>query len=142
MRPAVLACEPCGLRLEGRFEAGSTSGASGNEFAQLGPDELHLLRIFVHCEGSIRDMEAALGISYPTVKSRVAALKLRLEMARTPPTAAVSTVAPEVQSGVAGTGVVGGVGVGVGIEAILAELVAGRISAADASLRIRRAKGL
>lgn len=29
-------------------------------------------------EGRIRDMESALGVSYPTVKSRLAALKARL----------------------------------------------------------------
>ncbi len=54
-----------------------TSYAS-NEFADLDDDSLHLLRIFVACEGRIRDMESSLGVSYPTVKSRLADLRKTL----------------------------------------------------------------
>lgn len=70
MSPRVLECTPCGLRVEGNFQ--------GNEFAQLDDDYLQLLRVFVLCEGRIRDMEKALGISYPTVKARLVALRTRL----------------------------------------------------------------
>ena len=66
----VLACPSCGLRIESDFRQ--------NEFAGLEDEWLHFLRIFIHCEGRIRDMEAALGISYPTVKARIAELKTRL----------------------------------------------------------------
>jgi hypothetical protein len=55
-----------------------TTRYAHNEFADLESEQLHLLRIFVLCEGRIRDMEAALGVSYPTVKSRLAALRTRL----------------------------------------------------------------
>lgn len=72
---AALECEPCEIRIEGRFHQASTVA---NEFSSLSGDDLHLLRIFVHCEGSIRDMESALGISYPTIKSRLAKLRERL----------------------------------------------------------------
>lgn len=57
----------CGLRLQASYPR--------NEFARLDDDALHLLRIFVACEGRIRDMERALGVSYPTVKSRLAGLR-------------------------------------------------------------------
>lgn len=70
---ATLVCTPCGLRIEGQFQ--------DNEFATLGTEHLHFLRIFVHCEGRIRDMEAALGVSYPTIKAKVAALKVALSTA-------------------------------------------------------------
>jgi len=70
MVPRVVACPACNLRMEGQFVE--------NEFAGLEPEWLHLLRIFVHCEGRITDMESALGISYPTVKARIAELKQRL----------------------------------------------------------------
>lgn len=70
MSPCVLECSACDLRLEGQFRQ--------NEFALLEDEYLHLLRIFVTCEGRIREMEAALGVSYPTVKARVAELKARL----------------------------------------------------------------
>lgn len=84
MTPAALACTSCGLRVEGTFLS--------NEFALLDADDLQLLRIFVYCEGSIRGMEAALGVSYPTVKARIATLRKRLGLdadpvhaAQTPP---------------------------------------------------------
>ena len=70
MSPCVLECRTCQLRLEGDFRQ--------NEFSTLEDEYLHLLRIFVTCEGRIREMEAALGVSYPTVKARVAELKARL----------------------------------------------------------------
>ena len=68
--PRLLKCEDCGLEVTTRY--------ASNEFADLEPDQLHLLRIFVLCEGHIRDMEAALGVSYPTVKARLQALRARL----------------------------------------------------------------
>jgi len=50
-----------------------------NEFAALSQEDLHFLRIFIHTEGHIREMESALGVSYPTVKARLADLKVRLK---------------------------------------------------------------
>ena len=70
MVPRVLECTACALRVEGSFRT--------NEFALLEDDYLQLLRVFLVCEGRIRDMEKALGISYPTVKTRLAALRSRL----------------------------------------------------------------
>lgn len=70
MSTCVLECNACELRLEGDFRQ--------NEFAALEDEYLHLLRIFVTCDGRIREMEAALGVSYPTVKARLAELKTRL----------------------------------------------------------------
>ena len=87
MTPAALACTSCGLRVEGTFR--------GNEFALLDADDLQLLRIFVYCEGSIRGMEAALGVSYPTVKARIAALRKRLGLDADPLHAAAATTAPD-----------------------------------------------
>ena len=88
--PKLLKCADCGLEVTTRY--------AGNEFADLGADDLHLLRIFVLCEGRIRDMEASLGVSYPTVKSRLAALRERLglasENAKSAPTRS-SSEAPE-----------------------------------------------
>jgi len=72
MQTKVLGCDPCGVKIEGRFQA--------NEFARLQGEDLHLLRIFIFCEGKIRDMEKALGVSYPTIKARIAALKETLEL--------------------------------------------------------------
>lgn len=68
--PRELACADCGLLVRTRFRK--------NEFFDLDDDSLHLLRVFIACEGRIRDMERALGVSYPTVKSRLAALREKL----------------------------------------------------------------
>src|ERR1700753_2857285 len=65
--PAALKCEECDVTITGAFVT--------NEFAVLGEEDLHFLRIFVHCEGRIREMESALGVSYPTIKNRLAKLK-------------------------------------------------------------------
>jgi hypothetical protein len=54
---------------------------AGNEFGGLDGRLLHFLRIFVHCEGRIKDMEKALGVSYPTVKGMMAELKAALGLA-------------------------------------------------------------
>ena len=67
MVPVALRCESCELKVEGVFAL--------NEFASLSAEDLHFLRIFVHCEGRIRDMESALGVSYPTIKGMLARLK-------------------------------------------------------------------
>jgi hypothetical protein len=70
--PRVLVCDSCGLKIEGEFVM--------NEFDSLTPDELHFLRVFIQCEGRIRDMEAALGVSYPTVKGHMASIKEKLHL--------------------------------------------------------------
>ncbi len=75
--PRVLVCDSCGLKVEGEFVS--------NEFGSLTPDELHFLRVFIFCEGRIKDMEAALGVSYPTVKGHLASIKQKLNLAEKPP---------------------------------------------------------
>jgi hypothetical protein len=77
--PRVLVCDSCGLKVEGDFVM--------NEFGSLTPDELHFLRVFIYCEGRIRDMEAALGVSYPTVKGHMASIKEKLNLASMRPAA-------------------------------------------------------
>lgn len=78
LRIRQLECTACGLRLEGPFQ--------GDPLSRLGDEELRFVRLFLHCEGSIRDMEKALGISYPTVKARLAALNAKLASETAPPT--------------------------------------------------------
>ncbi len=70
LRPRLLGCDGCGIQVEGPFHL--------NEFATLTADDLHFLRIFVRAEGRIREMEAALGLSYPTIRARISALKNKL----------------------------------------------------------------
>lgn len=77
--PRVLVCEPCDLKVEGSFRA--------SEFGSLDAELMHFLRIFVHCEGRIKDMEKALGVSYPTVKATMTRLKSALGMTEVAPPA-------------------------------------------------------
>jgi hypothetical protein len=51
---------------------------SENEFSDLTEQDLHFLRVFIHSDGKLKDVEKALGISYPSVKSRLQKLKQRL----------------------------------------------------------------
>lgn len=58
-----LHCSSCGTTLEGDFSVG--------RFGRLSRDQLALLESFLRSRGNLRDMERELGISYPTVRSRV-----------------------------------------------------------------------
>ena len=61
-----LHCRSCGTTLEGEFSVG--------RFGRLTKEQLVLLESFLRSRGNLRDMERELGISYPTVRSRVDAL--------------------------------------------------------------------
>lgn len=58
-----LHCGSCGTTLEGDFSVG--------RFGRLSREQLALLESFLRSRGNLRDMERELGISYPTVRSRV-----------------------------------------------------------------------
>ncbi len=58
-----LECKSCGTAVEGRF--------AGGPFASLNPDQLEFVEVFVRCEGKFTRMEGELGISYPTLRSRL-----------------------------------------------------------------------
>ncbi len=66
-----LTCSSCDLRLHGHFERGC-------KFCGLEPEQRKLLDVFLSCRGVVRDMEKALGLSYPTVRARVDALLVAL----------------------------------------------------------------
>lgn len=61
-----LRCSSCGTTLEGEFSVG--------RFARLSRDQMALLESFLRSRGNLRDIERELGISYPTVRTRVEAL--------------------------------------------------------------------
>ncbi len=61
-----LRCRNCATTLEGDFSVG--------RFGRLDRDQLALLESFLRSRGNLREMERELGISYPTVRSRVEAL--------------------------------------------------------------------
>lgn len=58
-----LRCARCDLQLEGRFSQGP--------LAALSPQQLAFVAAFVRCEGKLSHLEAELGLSYPTLRSRL-----------------------------------------------------------------------
>ena len=61
-----LHCRTCGTTLEGEFGVG--------RFGKLTREQLALLESFLRSRGNLKEMERALGISYPTVRARVESL--------------------------------------------------------------------
>jgi hypothetical protein len=59
-----LQCQRCDSALEGRFKLG--------RFARLTPEQLAFVELFIRCEGKLSRVGDELGISYPTVRSRLA----------------------------------------------------------------------
>ena len=58
-----LHCRSCDSVLEGQFGLG--------RFNQLSAEQLHFVETFVRCEGKINKVQEELGMSYPTVRSRL-----------------------------------------------------------------------
>jgi hypothetical protein len=68
-----LHCRTCGTTLEGEFGVG--------RFGKLSREQMTLLESFLRSRGNLKEMERALGISYPTVRARVEALVQALGLA-------------------------------------------------------------
>jgi hypothetical protein len=58
-----LECATCGTGIDGNFRL--------DRFARLNNDQLGFLEAFIKNRGIIKDVEAQLGISYPTVRARL-----------------------------------------------------------------------
>jgi hypothetical protein len=56
-------CPQCDSAVEGHFEIG--------RFLRLSPEQLQFVEAFVRCEGKLNRMENEVGMSYPTLRSRL-----------------------------------------------------------------------
>lgn len=56
-------CDACGLMMEGNF--------CRDEWDGLSREQRGFALVFLRCRGNIREVEKALGISYPTVRARL-----------------------------------------------------------------------
>jgi hypothetical protein len=63
-------CRECDTVVEGSFESCL--------FCRLSPEGLHFAVTFVKNRGNLKEMERELGLSYPTLRSRLNALLLEL----------------------------------------------------------------
>jgi hypothetical protein len=104
-----LRCTECHTAVEGRFSA--------DWMQALTPEQLGFVRVFVTCRGKIKDVEEALGVSYPTVVSRLDEIAEAIAGAPQP------AVSPDHASH---------------RKEILDALAAGTISAEEAAKRLRR----
>lgn len=73
LRVTELTCSECETRLHGDFPPGP--------LGTLASEHQAFIETFVRCRGVIREVERALGISYPTVRSRLDATVEALEIA-------------------------------------------------------------
>ena len=58
-----MVCPNCGTALEGRF--------SLDRLFQLTAEQRRFVEIFIRCEGKLNRVQEELGLSYPTVRSRL-----------------------------------------------------------------------
>lgn len=63
MNVTKLHCNTCGTSLEGSF--------SPCKFCQLSAEQREFIEVFLVSRGNIKEVERFLGISYPTVRSRL-----------------------------------------------------------------------
>ena len=77
LQVSELTCERCETRLSGRFPA--------PPLARLPEEHQRFVEVFLKCRGVLRDVERALGVSYPTVRTRLDAAVDSLESLLEPP---------------------------------------------------------
>ena len=58
-----LVCRNCGTEIRGSFEM--------DRLSQLIPEQRYFVEVFLLCEGKLNCVQEELGISYPTVRSRL-----------------------------------------------------------------------
>lgn len=111
MRIKRMQCPECGVAVEGDFDAGPLAG--------LSPEQLAFVEVFLRVRGKIKDVEEELGISYPTVVGRLNELLIALGYEQEP---GIDATAKQ-------------------RERIIDDLAAGRLSAAEATARLRTLAG-
>ncbi len=67
---ARLRCDACETVIENSFRL--------SKFDYLSDEELYFTETFIRCRGNIKEVEKELGISYPTVRSKLDAVIRRL----------------------------------------------------------------
>jgi hypothetical protein len=79
------------VRIEGEFELPPLARLSGE-------DQIFVMA-FVRCDGSIKEMEKSFGISYPTVKSRLARIAAQFQFVETTPVSHKEEVLKQLEDG-------------------------------------------
>jgi hypothetical protein len=79
------------VAIEGTFELPPLAGLSAE-------DQVFVMA-FIHSHGSIKEMEKAFGVSYPTVKNRLNRISEQLPLVESEPTASRAEVLSQLRSG-------------------------------------------
>jgi hypothetical protein len=110
-----LSCTRCETRLVGVFPP--------PPLARLPLEQQRFVEVFLRCRGVLRDVERALGVSYPTVRARLDAAVDALEDLTPPPSPPLETSRPNHEEK---------------RRKILQAVAEGRTDAAEAALLLRR----
>jgi hypothetical protein len=82
--PIITTCPVCSQQLQiTRLQCAHCHTTIENEFqlsklSSLAKEQLHFIEIFLTCRGNIKEVEKALGISYPTVRGKLDEIILAL----------------------------------------------------------------
>ncbi len=71
-----LSCDCCETVIENKFKL--------SKFDYLSDEELAFTEVFIRCRGNIKEVEKELGISYPTVRSKLDGVIRRLGFEQAP----------------------------------------------------------
>ena len=80
-----------GISVEGQFEL--------PPLARLTVEDQMFIIAFIRCHGSIKEMEALFGISYPTVKNRLNHIARRLEFVEINPPSTKTDILAQLEKG-------------------------------------------
>lgn len=117
-------CRQCDTTIEGQFSTHAVSEFDEAQlpvlrrFARLAPEQLQFLETFVRCEGRFNQMKEEIGSSYPTLRARLDEVLRELGFAPLPEEEQPSGDGDRRQ--------------------VLDDLAAGRISADEATRRLRQ----
>jgi hypothetical protein len=63
LKATKLSCATCGTIIESDFEL--------SKFELFNKEQLKFIEVFLRCRGNIKEVEKELGVSYPTVRSKL-----------------------------------------------------------------------
>jgi hypothetical protein len=118
-------CTSCRLQLRGQFRP--------KQFSTLSDDQLTFIRVFLRVRGNLSEVEKVLGVSYPTIRNKLDEVNKALDRAgaEVEPAAGPTAPAPEPVATPAPSA----------RQAILQQVAAGVLPAAEALQRLRNLQG-
>ncbi len=84
-------CPECGTEISGQFEP--------CRFCRLDGADIELLEVFLRSRGNLRDVQAHLGVSYPTARQRFTDLLVRMGLGEAPDVVDSASVLQDLAAG-------------------------------------------